>query len=322
MTNINDISKKTGFSKSTISRYLNNGSFSEKTSKKIKKAIDELGYIPNRYAQSLKSSSTKTIGIIIPNFIGYTKNIALDAINTYLKNTEYTMLISCSDDDMNDEIKIIKNMVKLKVDGIILFASDITKNHYEVFENLTVPLIIYGQQVTNQYSISPNDYMAGKHLGQYIKSLEHKEISFFDIENYDKSVSKRYEGLVSSLKDTDIKINHHIVNFTAERAYKKAKEILENEQSTFFIGATDNIAFGILKALNERKISIPEEISVCGFGDYYISSMINPPLTTTNFPYDKMGIIAIESLLNLIDGKIIAKHKLLDGNLIIRRSSK
>lgn len=322
MTNISDISKKTGFSKSTISRYLNNGSISEKTAKKIKKAIDELGYIPNKYAQSLKSNSTKTIGIIIPNFIGYTKNIALDAINTYLKNTEYTMLISCSDDDMNDEIKILQNMIKLKVDGIILFASNITSKHYEIFENLDIPLIIYGQQVTNQHSISPNDYMAGKLLGQYIKNLNHKEITFLDIDSYDKSVSKRYEGLLNVLNDSSIKINHHIVNFTAEKAYEKTKEILKYENSTYYIGATDNIAFGILKALYEKKYSIPKDISVSGFGDYYISSMINPPLTTICFPYEKMGIIAIESLLKLINGKIIAKHKLLDGKLIIRKSTK
>ena len=85
MANIKDIAELTGFSKSTISRYLNNGSVSEKTKKKIKEAIDELGYVPNSYARNLKKTKTNIIGIIIPNFIGYSKNTALNAINIYLK---------------------------------------------------------------------------------------------------------------------------------------------------------------------------------------------------------------------------------------------
>lgn len=110
MANINDIAKKTGFSKSTILRDLNQGSVSDSAKKKIEEAIDEIGYIPNSYARNLKSSRTNTIGVIIPNFIGYTKNTALNSINLYLKTTPYSMLIACSNDDMDEEVRIIYEM--------------------------------------------------------------------------------------------------------------------------------------------------------------------------------------------------------------------
>ncbi len=321
MPNINDIAKKTGFSKSTISRYLNNGSVSKKTKEKIKKAIDELGYVPNKYAQSLKSSSTKTIGVVIPNFIGYTKNIALDAINSYLLASEYSMIISCSDDKVDEEIKILNNMIKLNVDGIIFFASKITKAHREVFRNIDIPLIIYGQQVRGMYSVGSNDLMAGKLMGSYIKTLNHKEITFLDIGSYDKAVTKRFKGMKSILDHENIKINHHIVNFKKERAYDKVLEVYEKENSTFYLGATDNIAFGIINALHNLNVDIPGQVSVAGFGDYEISNIVNPSLTTVNFSYEDSGLKAIKYLLDLINKKEVAKETLLDCKLIVRDST-
>lgn len=321
MANIKDIAELTGFSKSTISRYLNNGSVSDKTKKKIKEAIDELGYVPNSYARNLKKTKTNTIGVIIPNFIGYTKNTALNAINIYLKDTNYSMLLSCSNDDMDEEVRIIEEMAGLNVEGIILFASNISKRHKEIIKNLTIPLVIFGQKLDGFTSILANDYEAGRLMASYIKTLSHKEISYFDVGKYDQAVGDRFLGLSDGLKDRNIKINHHHFDFTKKTAYEKAKEILDKEKSSFYIGATDNIAFGIIEALREKKIRIPDDISVAGFGNYEISSIINPALTTVAFPYEKLGKLAIEDLLKQIEGEKGLKKAPLSPRLIVRKST-
>lgn len=322
MANIKDIAELSGFSKSTISRYLNNGSVSEKTKKKIKKAIDELGYVPNSYARNLKKTKTNIIGIIIPNFIGYSKNTAVNAINIYLKDTDYSMLLSSSNDDMDEEVRIIEEMAGLNVEGIILFASNITKRHKEIIRDLTIPLVIFGQKLGGFTSILPNDYEAGRLMASYIKTLSHKEISYFDVGEYDQAVGDRFLGLRDGIKDTNIKINHHHFDFTKKTAYEKAKEILANEKSSFYIGATDNIAFGIIEALREKEIRIPDDISVAGFGNYEISSIVNPALTTVDFPYEKLGTDAIKSLINQIEGN---ERKIIDpaeARLVLRDSTK
>ncbi len=322
MANIKDIAELTGFSKSTISRYLNNGSVSDKTKKKIKEAIDELGYVPNSYARNLKKTKTNIIGIIIPNFIGYTKNTALNAINIYLKETDYSMLLSCSNDDMDEEVRIIEEMAGLNVEGIILFASNISKRHKEIIRDLTIPLVIFGQKLDDFTSILPNDYKAGRLMANYIKTLDHKEISYFDVGEYDQAVGDRFLGLSDGLKDRNIKINHHHFDFTKKTAYEKAKEILAKENSSFYIGATDNIAFGIIEALREKKIRIPDDISVAGFGNYEISSIINPALTTVDFPYEKLGTDAIKSLINQIEGNEKDVIEPAEARLILRDSTK
>lgn len=322
MANIKDIAELTGFSKSTISRYLNNGSVSDKTKKKIKEAIDELGYVPNSYARNLKKTKTNIIGVIIPNFIGYTKNTALNAINIYLKETDYSMLLSCSNDDMDEEVRIIEEMAGLNVEGIILFASNITQRHKEIIKTLTIPLVIFGQKLDGFTSILANDYEAGRLIADYIKTLSHKEISYFDVGEYDQAVGDRFLGLSDGLKDRNIKINHHHFDFTKKTAYEKAKEILAKENSTFYLGATDNIAFGIIEALREKKIGIPDDISVAGFGNYEISSIINPALTTVDFPYEKLGTDAIKSLINQIEGNEKDVIEPAGARLILRDSTK
>lgn len=322
MANIKDIAELTGFSKSTISRYLNNGSVSDKTKNKIKEAIDELGYVPNSYARNLKKTKTNTIGVIIPNFIGYTKNTALNAINIYLKDSDYSMLLSCSNDDMDEEVRIIEEMAGLNVEGIILFASNISKRHKEIIKTLTIPLVIFGQKLDGFTSIIANDYEAGRLMADYIKTLSHKEISYFDVGKYDQAVGDRFLGLSDGLKDRDIKINHHHFDFTKKTAYEKAKEILDREKSSFYIGATDNIAFGIIEALREKEIRIPDDISVAGFGNYEISSIINPALTTVDFPYEKLGTDAIKSLINQIEGNEKDVIEPVEARLILRDSTK
>lgn len=322
MANIKDIAELTGFSKSTISRYLNNGSVSDKTKKKIKEAIDELGYVPNSYARNLKKTKTNIIGVIIPNFIGYTKNTALNAINIYLKETDYSMLLSCSNDDMDEEVSIIEEMAGLNVEGIILFASNITQRHREIIKTLTIPLVIFGQKLDGFTSILANDYEAGRLMADYIKTLSHKEISYFDVGEYDQAVGDRFLGLSDGIKDKNIKINHHHFDFTKKTAYEKAKEILDKEKSSFYIGATDNIAFGIIEALREKEIRIPDDISVAGFGNYEISSIINPALTTVDFPYEKLGTDAIKSLINQIEGNEKDVIEPAEARLILRDSTK
>ncbi len=322
MANIKDIAELTGFSKSTISRYLNNGSVSDKTKKKIKEAIDELGYVPNSYARNLKKTKTNIIGVIIPNFIGYTKNTALNAINIYLKETDYSMLLSCSNDDMDEEVRIIEEMAGLNVEGIILFASNITQRHKEIIKTLTIPLVIFGQKLDGFTSILANDYEAGRLMADYIKTLSHKEISYFDVGEYDQAVGDRFLGLSDGLKDRNIKINHHHFDFTKKTAYEKAKEILAKENSTFYLGATDNISFGIIEALREKEIRIPDDISVAGFGNYEISSIINPALTTVDFPYEKLGTDAIKSLINQIEGNEKDVIEPAEARLILRDSTK
>lgn len=319
MANIKDISRLSGCSKSTVSRYLNNGSVSDETAEKIKKVIDELNYTPNSFARSLKASKSYTIGTIIPNFIGFAKNISLTAIDNYLKKNSYEMYISNSNDNTDDEIRIINSMANQKMDGIILFASKITEEHYEAIKGINIPVVVIGQELEGIHCVIHDDFKAGRLIGEYLLSSSHKKIAYYGVGEYDKSVKKRYLGMMSVLDDS-FEIDYKEVGFNAESSYEMIKNTYSPEH-TFYVGATDNISFGIMRGLREFGLSIPEDISISGFGDYEMDLFVNPNLTTVHFSYEEAGRKAAEMILDIIEGEDVEKTNLLDCEFKLREST-
>ena len=321
MVTIKDIAEMANVSKSTVSRYLNNGSVSKKTSDKLAKIIKELDYKPNSFAQSLKANKTNIIGTIVPNFIGFSKNITLTAIDSELKKNGKTAFIANSGDDIDTEIEIINNMVKQKVDGILLFGSEITERHIKIFENIDIPIVVIGQKVDQAYCVFHNDYKAGKIIGQYIKDLEHKKITYFGVGKYDKSLYQRYLGMKEVLDD-ECEVIYHELNFNVEDSYVELLNTYEKDKSTYYVCATDNMAYGIIQGFRKLGLSVPENVSVSGFGNYDINNIMSPLLTTVEFDYKKIGEIAVEKLLKLINNEETEKATILDCNLIERESTK
>lgn len=320
MANINDISKLSGVSKSTVSRYLNNGSVSKNTAEKIQKVIDGLGYVPNSFAQSLKASKTNIIGTVIPNFIGFSKNVTLTAIDKELKKHNYTTFIANSDDNVRDEVEIMNKLIRQKVDGIILFASEITKAHKDLFKSSEIPIVLIGQKYEDAYCIFHDDFKAGQLIGQYINKTSHKNISYFGVGDYDKSIKNRYLGLKSVL-NADKVIKYHALDFDVETSLVEVLNTYSKDKSTFYIGATDNMAYGIIQGLRKLGKEIPQDISVSGFGNYDINNIMSPLLTTVDFKYSEIGEKAVKILIDLIDEKTVEKHTMLDCDLIVREST-
>lgn len=320
MANIKDISRLSGCSKSTVSRFLNNGSVSEKTAQKIQRVIEELNYAPNAFAQSLKANRSFTIGTIVPNFIGFSKNLTLTAIDHVLKNNLYKLFISNSGDDVDQELKIIQNMANQKLDGIILFASNLTHMHYEIIKSIEIPVVLIGQSLKDVHCVVHDDFKAGRLIGEYLLSMNHKNVAYFGVGKYDKSVKKRYEGILDAVHSHGINVVYHEVDFKAQTAYQKIKQIYDHNIS-YYIGATDNIAYGIMRGLHELGLKIPTDVSVSGFGDYDMNLYVNPKLSTIHFSYYEAGVNAAELLLKLIEEEKMPTTTLLDCHLEVREST-
>ena len=157
---IKDIAEMAGVAKSTVSRYLNGGRISESTSEKIKVIIEKYYYEPNDFAQSLKAKMTKFVGIIAPCLDSAVTSKTIMAIDEELRNKGYYSLILNTSLNRNIEVDNIENLSRLKVDGIILIATEITQRHREAIKRLNVPIIIVGQKYDSSVSIINDDYNA------------------------------------------------------------------------------------------------------------------------------------------------------------------
>lgn len=321
---ISDIANMAGVAKSTVSRYLNGGRISESTSKKIKKIIDETNYEPNAFAQSLKAKKTKFIGIIAPCLDSVVTSKVIMAIDEQLREQGYNSLIINTSLNKSLEVDSIENLVRLKVDGIILVATEITNRHKEAIEKLNIPMVVVGQRYPGVISIINDDYGAGNVVGNYIAKHGHRDILYLGVSEEDEAVGKiRKKGILDSLnKYNKINVKVEITDFSIETSEKKVDELINNLKATAIICATDKIAMGALKSIIKNNKKVPEDISLIGFGGYELSTIMKPSLTTIKFNNIETGKIAALTLIKLIQGEEVLELQTIEFDLIERNSVK
>ena len=312
--NIRDIAKLAGVSKSTVSRYLNGGSISERTRDKIDRVVKETGYSPNQFAQSLKAKRTQMMGVIVPRLNSYASNQTLYGIETFLRERQYQTIIVNTDLDKQLEINAIYTLAKNKVDGIILFATTLTDQHLEAIHTVNVPVILVGQSHEGIHSIVQNDYEAGRLIGHYFGSAHFNRIAYFGVDETDKAVGiHRRRGVLEGLSEHGDQADVYMTTFKLSDAKEKAKPIVQRYDA--IICATDNIALGVLKAALDQDINVPKQLSISGFGGYETTSIVTPMITTIVFPYEASGRIAAQSMLKLLDGEDVPLVSRMDFDL-------
>jgi LacI family transcriptional regulator, sucrose operon repressor len=319
---ISDIAQLSGVAKSTVSRYLNGGSVSDATKKKIERVIKETGYIPNTFAQSLKAKKPNIIGTIVPRLDSYATSQTLIGIDEELRKLNYQMLISNTSQDLEREIENIYTMARQKVAGIILLATQITDTHLEAFEQLQIPILLVGQQHQEIYSVIHNDFEAGYDLGKYVLAKGHRKIAFLGVTEKDIAVGvNRKEGFRQAVEETECcDVNYYETSFKMAEAITKVPAIIDEFNPSILVCATDNIAMGAIKAAHLKGIRVPEDLSVTGFGGYEVTEIIHPSLTTVKFFYKEAGRVAAESMVRLVNSEEVAPLILSKFKIIERES--
>lgn len=322
MTTIADIARLAGVAKSTVSRYLNGGSISEQTTRKIDQVIFETGYSPNAFAQSLKAKKTNIIGTIVPRLDSYATSLTLIGIDERLRELNYQMLVSNSSQNLEREIENIYSLSKQKVAGIILLATKITPAHIEAFEKVEVPVLLVGQQNEDIYSLIHSDYEAALEMGKLVLGKGHRKIAFLGVTEEDIAVGvNRKEGFKKAVNgQKDCEVRFYETSFKIEEALKKVPVIIDEFQPTLLVCATDNIAIGALKAAYMKGLKVPGDISITGFGGYEVTAMMNPGITTAKFYYQEAGEIAAQSIVKLVNEEDVPKLTLSKYKIIERES--
>ena len=321
---MSDIAKMAGVGKSTVSRYFNGGYIKEETRLKLKKVIDENNYEPSTLAQSLKAKYTKVIGIVVPCLDSITTSRVLMTMDQYLKDHGYTTLIINTNHDEMRELTSIEQLWRMNVDGIILMATAVTMAHQNIAAKLDIPLLFVAQRYGAGVSIINDDYSAGYEVGKYAAYMGHRKICYIGVSGKDEAVGiYRKDGVINGLRDNGVSsIDLLETDFSLEKAHLIALDYLKKKQPTLFIGATDNIALGCLKAINELKLKMPDDISLIGFGGYETSQFINPSLSTVRFNNEQTGIKAGQKIIALIEGNVVDNLQLIGYTLIKGQSVK
>jgi len=305
--NINEIAKLAGVSRATVSRYLNNGYVSADKKISIQKVIDETGYQPSVSAKSLRSKKSHSIGVIIPKINSDSISRMVAGISTILSNNGYQLLLACTDNHEEKELEYLSLFRENHVDGIILLGTIFTKEHKTALAQLSVPIVILGQNISDYSCVYHDDYEASKAItSSIIKAGTY--FGFLGANPLDIAVGKnRLEGFLDAMKEADIPDTHYHIEtctFNKNAGYLHAKELLSaHPEIDSIVCATDTFAIGAMMYLREVGKKIPNDIQIVGLNDSTVSHVTTPMLSTVHFYFEEAGKEAANCLLDMIGQK-------------------
>ncbi len=328
MVTIKDVAKKAKVSIGTVSNVINNlETVSDKNKKKVLETIKELRYRHNKVAASLMKKKTSNIGLIVPDISSPYYSDLIKGIYRTLEHNGFNVFLSGSGDSVEKEEKIIEDLLSSWIDGIILVPAYSNDREIEYINNIEVPMVIVNRELMgiNKDLVVFDNFGGSYKAMNYLIGNDHEDIVVLAGPEYSISFENRLMGCKQALEEKNL-YNDGLVfhgDYSAESGYKCMKDALKNINSIDAVFASsDMIAFGAIKAIIEKGLRIPDDISLIGFGDIYLSKYINPPLTTVKRPFYEIGKISVEVLLKRISGSanLIPERVVVGGDLEIRNS--
>ena len=326
---IKDIAKHVGVSIMTVSRVVNNSGYvSEDTRRLVETAINEMGYKPNLMARSLINNKSEFISVIVPD-------IANPFFAELIKGTEgiarkygYNIILSDTNWTESLEVDHIEGAMSRMADGIVIVAPKLSEKGLE-FYNKNIPIVVVDRKLRTRDI--PNIFVDNKNgafaATQHLIELGHRKIAFISGPEGIVNTERRKKGFFSAFKKAGYETDMDLIfpgDFKFEggkKVFEAIRQMEESKRPSAVFASNDLMALGVISGAIESGWSVPNDLSVVGFDDILLSSLVNPPLTTVSHPYVKMGERAIEELLiklENIDG-IKQDNKL--ENVLVRRKS-
>lgn len=326
MVSIKDVAKRANVSISTVSLAFNYPErVSEKTRKKIYQATRELEYVPASVAKKneLKERKKKSVAVIMGSLVGPFWFEVLRGINETLNINKTEMVLFSGNDSF---IKHFSDLIKdNSCQGIIIITGG---EGYEPFlqkaidEDFPVVMCCSPKEYVGLSNIMIDNWNVGQLAANYFLQLGRKRMAIFG--KCPEDCPDRETGFLEVLKKEKKEVPEKwrvYFDVTEETAYRVAKKFLrENrELPDAIFGINDETAIGVIEALQEEGIKVPQEISVIGCDNISSSRFVQPPLTTIETPKFEVGILAANMLLRRIKG-LPTENIVLSGKLIIRES--
>jgi LacI family transcriptional regulator len=329
MATIKDVAKHANVSTATVSHVINNTRFvSEETKSKVLNSMEALNYKPNAIARSLRRKETKIIGLVIPdNTNPYFAEIAW-SIEMASSKLGYSIILCNSDGDIKKESFYINLLIEKQVDGVVLVSAGESTENFRFLQENEIPTVMVDRESpnVNTDSVQIDNAGCGEMATKHLISLGHKKIACITGPSQVTPSYDRLIGYKKALTKAGLPIfDDYIIkgDFRPQGGYFAAKKLINlKDPPTAIFACNDLMAFGVNHAITEAGYSIPQDFSLVGFDDIYLSTYVNPPLTTIRQPRIEMGREAIDCLLMRIKDNVhYSRSVSLSAELIVRSST-
>jgi len=326
MANIREVARLAGVSVATVSRSL---SAPEKVSKeslsKVHDAIGQLGYRPNMLARNFRSTRAYAIVVLVPDIANPFFSLLLRALEDGARQRGYAVLLGDTRGAPERELDYINRVEMRLADGIIQLRPGVTDEASLIPAGVACVNACASEQSTGP-SIRINNRGAARTMVEYLISLGHKRIGVITGTATDPHTKDRLAGYYEALHAAAIQIDESLIiegDFTLDSGQHTALQFCQMaERPTAIFSMSDDMAIGAMQTLKAQGVRIPEDMSITGFDDMTYARYCDPGLTTMSQPTELMGNLAMEMLLDIIEGNPVQQDvRILPTELIIRGST-
>ncbi|WP_269523146.1 LacI family DNA-binding transcriptional regulator [Coraliomargarita parva] len=330
------IAELAGVSTATVSRALRNQEIVDaQTRKRIMDLADRLQYRPNKLVHGVIQGKIKLVAIVVGNSAAETTSRLIRLMQDHLYQNGFSTIIYNTDQDIEKEIQCLHDAVEYRVSGMIISTVNYNageKHFWELREHGTpfVLLSAYGESVNAPHVHLDNDAVSREAL-DYLIDMGHRDILVFagPEESWGNSLFGKWGGLMKERGIPDAADRYVPTLWDIKSGYDAMRKVLEEgRRPSAIVAITDDVAAGAMQAIREFGLSIPDDISVMGFGNYRIGEVLFPPLTTVDTGYQEVAIKSAQTLISMMkmsrdDLRNLDKNQLqqiVDGAVVPRAS--
>jgi LacI family transcriptional regulator len=310
MPTVLDVAKRAGVAPITVSRVINNsGYISQKTRERVEAAVKELGYIPNTLARGLRSKRTKTLALVVTDITNPYFTLMARGVEDVACASEYSVVYCNTDESEAKEVNYANLLAQRQVDGVLLVPScgNVKTIKFLLSNDITVVALDRRVSGVEIDSVRSDSLDGANRLVNLLIGLGHERIAMITGPKDVSTSVDRVAGYQQALTEAGL-IENEIVyygEFNQQSGYELTKQIMTQlPRPTAIFGANNFITIGIIKALYDLHVNVPEDISVVGFDDLPESMLVRPFLTVARQPAYEMGRSATELLLKRISGDL------------------
>ncbi len=323
---IKDVAKRAGVAISTVSRVLNGlDKVSEKTERKVRAAVEELGYVQNALAVSMVTGQTRTIMMVVPDFTNDFNAAVIQGAEGFLKQQGYTMLIFSTKGFSGEDYTNLHRRFSKLVDGVLVIPANPDGMDYGIWEKPLVQVDCY-RPAGDCYTVEIENAE-----GTYLLTMEmlkngHRRIGFVGGVPGENLGGQRIEGYRKALGEYGIMPDEALIMYgyhfedTGYRGMNTLLELPEEKRPTGVVAVNNLTCIGCVKALAERGMRVGREISLAGFDDHLLAKYSTPAITVIERPTIEMGRKGAEVLMKLLRGEPVQKRNIMGIRLLVRDS--
>lgn len=329
---IHDVARRAKVSSATVSRVLSTPEkVSPLTRERVFEAVRQTGYIINEAARTLRRRSTRTIVAALPHIGDPYYSTILETVLITAASRGYAVLVA-SQLDGSPHSWLSDYLHSNRADGLLIFDGALNTQllHELIPDAARLPLVAAYDELPDPQlnSVLTDNRAAATRAVQHLIDLGHRRIGHVTGQSRNAAPNERLVGFREAMAQAGLEVRPQWVipgDYSMEAGLAAGDAIAAlSERPTAMFVANDEMAIGFISRLREHGIACPEDISVIGFDDIAISARYVPPLTTMRQPRDQVGRLAIEAVIDIIEGKgdlPLPLHVVLTSELVVRQST-